>query len=94
MINGEYIEKSTVAEQQQIIAKYLNDYIEIISQLTLVVTHFPIEILDLLRGTNALLFLANSYCLTVHLKRDLSQVLGIRLPVLSKHEDISRKEAT
>lgn len=92
MIKGEYIEqKISAEEQEQMIVKYLGDYIEILSNFTLVVTHFPESILEMLRGTNALLFLANCYCLTIHLKRDISNILGIRLPKLEKGLALSAK---
>ena len=67
------------------IVKYLNDYAEILSNFTLIATNFPESILEIIRGTNALLFLANSYCLTIHLKKDISSILGIRLPKLEKN---------
>lgn len=72
MIKGEYIEAVSHQDQENMIFKYLNDYIEIISNFTLIASHFPESILEMLRGTNALLFLANSYCLTIHLRKDIS----------------------
>lgn len=84
MLMGDYITKITINEQEQMVLKYLTDYVEVISSFTLIVTHFPESIIEMLRGTNALLFLANSYCLTIHLKKDLSAYLGIRLPKLQK----------
>ena len=67
------------------IVKYLNDYAEILSNFTLIATNFPESILEIIRGTNALIFLANSYCLTIHLKKDISSILGLRLPKLEKN---------
>jgi hypothetical protein len=84
MLMGDYITKITFQEQEQMVLKYLNDYVEVVSTFNLIVTHFPESIIEMLRGTNALLFLANSYCLTIHLKRDLSLNLGLRLPKLEK----------
>jgi hypothetical protein len=62
------------------VVKYLNDYVEVLSSFTLIVNHFPESIIEMLRGTNALLYLANSYCLTLYLKRDLASHLGMVLP--------------
>jgi len=62
------------------VVRYLNDYVEALSNFTLIILHFPESIIEMLRGTNALLFLANSYCLMLHLKKDLIEHLGIRLP--------------
>lgn len=75
------------------IVKYLNDFVEILSTFALIVTNFPESILEMLRGTNALIFLANSYCLTIHLKKDISSILGIRLPKLEKDHHLSKKES-
>jgi len=73
------------------IVKYLNDYVEILSSFTLIATHFPESVVEAIRGTNALLYIANSYCLTIHLKKDLSNILGIRLPKLAKDQELTKK---
>jgi hypothetical protein len=64
------------------VVRYLNDYVEVLGTFALIVNHFPESIIEMLRGTNALLFLANSYCLTLFLKRDIINYLGLRLPKL------------
>jgi hypothetical protein len=92
MLNGDYLEAVTVSDQEQAIQKYLNDYIEILSNFTLVAQSFPESILEILRGTNALIFLANTYCLTIHLKRDISQIIGVRLPKLEKGHALTKKQ--
>ena len=84
MVKGEYIETIKAKDQEIMVIKYINDYVEVLSSFTLITTHFPESILEIIRGTNALLFLANSYCLTIHLKKDISDILGIRLPKLAK----------
>jgi hypothetical protein len=91
MIKGDYIDKITVAEQQAMVVKYLNDYIEILNNFTLIATYFPESILEMLRGTNALIFLANSYCLTLHLNKDLYSFFGIRLPKLERDQPLSSR---
>jgi hypothetical protein len=74
------------------IVKYLNDFVEILSNFTLIATLFPESIFEIIRGTNALLFIANSYCLTIHLKKDISENLGLRLPKLAKK--LSKSQAS
>lgn len=71
MIKGDYINQIGFEEQKAIILNYLNDYVEILSNITLIVTHFPDFVLELMRGTNALIYLANTYCLTLQLKKDI-----------------------
>jgi hypothetical protein len=93
MFKGEYIQEVSVKEQEQMIVKYLNDFVEILSTFNLIVSSFPESILEIMRGTNALIFLANSYCLTIHLKKDISSILGIRLPKLEKDQQFSKREA-
>jgi hypothetical protein len=44
---------------------------EIMSNFSLIVIYFPDDILEMIRNTNALLFLANSYCLTVQMKKEI-----------------------
>ncbi len=61
----------TSDELQSLILKYLNDYAELLSTYTLIATSFPEAILETLRGTNSLIYLANSYCLTMQLKKEL-----------------------
>lgn len=90
MLMGDYITKITMQEQEQLVIKYLNDYVEVLSSFTLIVNHFPESIIEMLRGTNALLFLANSYCLTLYLKRDITNHLGMRLPKLKKDQGLTK----
>ena len=66
------------------IIKYLSDFTEILSTFNLIVTYFPEEVLEMLRATNALLFLANSYCLTIHLKNDLNTYFRLTLSNYTK----------
>jgi hypothetical protein len=65
MITGDYITHAKNHEKEQMIVKYLNDYVEVLSNFALICSHFPESIIEMIRGTNALLFLANSYCLTI-----------------------------
>jgi hypothetical protein len=82
MIKGEYIREMSQSELQTLILKYLNDYAEILSNYTLIASTFPDEVLETLRGTNSLIYLANSYCLTIQLKKELTHKLNIFLPSL------------
>lgn len=41
MMKGEYINELRADEQEKIILNYLNDYVEILSNITLIATHFP-----------------------------------------------------
>jgi hypothetical protein len=84
MIIGDYITNAKVNEKEDMIIKYLNDYIEVLSNFSLVCAYFPDSIIEMIRGTNALLFLANSYCLTIHLKKDIVNIFGMTLPNLDK----------
>lgn len=68
---------------QTLILKYLNDYAELLSTYALIAQTFPDEVLETLRGTNSLIYLANSYCLTMQLKKELSENLKIYLPRLN-----------
>lgn len=65
MITGDYITHAASTEKELMIVKYLTDYIEVLNNFSLIVTSFPDTIIEMIRGTNALLFLANSYCLTL-----------------------------
>lgn len=65
MITGDYITHAASTEKELMIVKYLTEYIEILNNFSLIVTCFPDSIIEMIRGTNALLYLANSYCLTL-----------------------------
>jgi len=67
MITGDYITHAASTEKELMIVKYLTEYIEILNNFGLIVTSFPDSIIEMIRGTNALLYLANSYCLTLQL---------------------------
>ena len=41
MLMGDYINKITMQEQEQLVVKYLNDYVEVLSNFALIVNHFP-----------------------------------------------------
>ena len=86
MIKGEYIREIRHDQQQQIILNYLNDYVEVLSNFTLISTYFPESVFEIIRGTNVMIFLANSYCVTLHLKKDITNIMGIRLPNIRKHD--------
>ena len=45
---------------------------------------FPDSVLEIIRSTNTLLFLANSFCLIVQLENDITEKLNIYLPKVSK----------
>jgi hypothetical protein len=65
MITGDYITHAASTEKELMIVKYLTEYIETLNNFGLIVSSFPDSIIEMIRGTNALLFLANSYCLTL-----------------------------
>ena len=65
MIRGEHIKEMTRKELEAHILEYLIDYAELLSNFTLITETFPSKVLDSLRGTNSLIYLANSYCLTL-----------------------------
>ena len=73
MIAGEYINDLSHNELEQIILVYLSDYVEVMSTFTLIASLFPESVFEVIRNTNAMLYIANSYCLTLGLKRDLAQ---------------------
>jgi len=82
IIKGEYIREMTQEELKELVLKYLTDYSEILSNLALIAVDFPEEVLETLRSTNCLIYLANSYCLTLQLKKELQNKLNIYLPSL------------
>ncbi len=86
MITGDYITNAKHHEKEEMIVKYLNDYIEVLSNFSLIFVHFPESITEMIRGTNALLFLANSYCLTIQLKKDIVNIFGMTLPKIEKDQ--------
>lgn len=66
MIRGEYIIREVSHnEVQEIILKYLTDYAEILCNFTLICSILPEQVLETLRGTNSLIYVANSYCLII-----------------------------
>jgi len=65
MIKGEHIKEMTRKELENHILDYLIDYTELLSNFNLITSTFPSQVLDSLRGTNPLIYLANSYCLTL-----------------------------
>lgn len=87
MIKGEHIKEMTRKELESHILDYLIDYAELLSNFALVTSTFPGQVLDSLRGTNSLIYLANSYCLTVQMKRDLQDKLQIFLPNMKDKSD-------
>jgi len=61
----------TPSELEEHVFGYLTDYTEILSNINLITSTFPSSVLDILRGTNSIIYLANSYCLTFQMKRDI-----------------------
>lgn len=51
-----------------------------LANVTLIVETFPESVLEIVRGTNAMIYLANAYCMTIHMKRDLAVAMGGKLP--------------
>lgn len=84
MIKGEHIKEMSKIELQQTILDFLTDYTELLSTFNLLTSTFPSQVLDSLRGTNSLIYLANAYCLTLQMKRDLQEKLKIFIPVIKK----------
>ena len=71
MIHGEYIHSLDALQLQTIISAYLHDYVEVLSNFTLIATLFPESVFEVIRNTNAMIYIANSYCLTLILKKDI-----------------------
>ena len=92
MITGDYITHAASTEKELMIVKYLTEYIETLNNFGLIVTSFPDSIIEMIRGTNALLYLANSYCLTLQLQRDLVNIFGMTLPKIQKGQQFSKAQ--
>lgn len=63
IIKGEHIKEMTNQELQEQIFKYLTDFVEILSNITLICTTFPEEVLETLRVANPIIYMANAFCL-------------------------------
>ncbi|CDW72771.1 UNKNOWN [Stylonychia lemnae] len=92
MIKGEHVKEMTHKELEAHILNYLTDYTEILSNINLITSTFPGSVLDTLRGTNSIIYLANSYCLTLQMKRDLVNKLNIYIPKIKGNTDKNLKK--
>lgn len=94
MIKGEHIKEMTKSELEQTILYFLTDYTELLSTFNLIIQTFPSQVLDSLRGTNSLIYLANAYCLTMQMKRDLQEKLKIFIPTIKRDnsKDVSLRK--
>ena len=80
IIKGEYVKDMSNQELQEHIFKYLSDFVEILSNITLICTTFPEEVLETMRVANPIIYMANAYCLAKQMKSDLINKLHLYIP--------------
>lgn len=65
MLNGEWVYQKSKSEQEDVIARVCEEFIEILNNFYIITSTFPDSMLEAIRNTNAMLFLANTYCLVI-----------------------------
>lgn len=63
MLNGEWVYQKSKSEQEDVVVRVCEEFIEILNNTNIITTTFPDSMLETIRNTNAMLYLANTYCL-------------------------------